>query len=38
MNLDNLFEDIDYDSPLTDEELDYLDIIGKGVTIEVKDI
>ena len=22
------FDDIDYDSPLTDDELDYLDIIG----------
>jgi|TARA_R110001599_G_scaffold41912_3_gene126441 hypothetical protein len=24
-----LFDEIDYDSPLTDDELDYLDIIGK---------
>jgi len=24
----NYFDDIDYDSPLTDEELDYLDLIG----------
>ena len=30
MNFEELFENIDYDSPLTDEELDYLDIIGKN--------
>jgi hypothetical protein len=30
MNFEELFENIDYDSPLTDTELDYLDIIGKN--------
>ncbi len=30
MNLDNIFEGLDLDSPLTDDELDYLDIIGKN--------
>jgi len=29
MNLEQLFDNIDYDSPLTDIELDYLDMIGK---------
>ena len=28
MNFDELFENIDLSTPLTDEELDYLDIIG----------
>ena len=28
MDFEQLFENIDYLSPLTDEELDYLDIIG----------
>ena len=30
MNFKELFENIDYNSPLTDDELDYLDIIGKN--------
>jgi hypothetical protein len=30
MNLDELFEGLDLDSPLTDHELDYLDILGKN--------
>jgi len=30
MDFKELFENIDYDSPLTDTELDYLDIIGKN--------
>jgi|14BtaG_2_1085337.scaffolds.fasta_scaffold04029_1 hypothetical protein len=29
MDFEKLFDNIDYDSPLTDVELDYLDIIGK---------
>lgn len=28
MNFEELFENIDLSTPLTDEELDYLDIIG----------
>jgi|TARA_A100001011_G_C14253317_1_gene818913 hypothetical protein len=28
MNFEELFENIDLSSPLTDEELEYLDIIG----------
>jgi len=30
MDWEKLFDDIDYDSALTDEELDYLDCIGVG--------
>ena len=30
MNFDNIFEGLDLDSPLTDDELDYLDILGKN--------
>ena len=37
MNFEELFENIDYDSPLTDTELDYLDLIGKPLSFFMKD-
>ena len=30
MNLDEIFNEIDLTTPLTDDELDYLDIIGRN--------
>ena len=37
MSFEEFFENIDYDSPLTDTELDYLDLIGKPLSFFMKD-
>jgi hypothetical protein len=37
MDFEELFENIDYDSPLTDTELDYIDLIGKPLSFFMKD-
>ena len=37
MSFEELFENIDYDSPLTDTELDYLDLIVKPLSFFMKD-
>ena len=40
MNLEEIFEGLDLESPLTDHELDYLDIIGKNPVdiIEIRNL
>ena len=37
MNFEELFESLDLSTPLTDEELEYLDIIGVNPIIAIND-